>query len=62
MKQPKEKAEAQRLKSKFGNLAPDVVDEIIEALNIPEWDGDPENSPKDLGDGLYWQAVKRELK
>ena len=38
-----------------------AVDEIIEALNIPEWDGNPENSPKDLGDALFWQAVKKEL-
>lgn len=43
------------------NCAIICCDEIIKALNIPEWDGDPENSPKYLGDGLYWQAVKKEL-
>ena len=37
------------------------VDEIMKALNIPQWDGDPEHSPKDLGDGLYWQEVKTEI-
>lgn len=38
-----------------------TVDEILFALNIPTWNGDPENEPKDLGDGLYWTAVKAEL-
>lgn len=38
-----------------------AVDLVLEALNIPVWNGDYENSPEDLGDGMYWDEVKKEI-
>ena len=43
------KNEAVRLKRKFGDLAPDVVKEILKVVTKP-WSTD------------YWQSVKSELK
>ena len=37
------------------------VETVNYALNIPEWNGDPENSPEYLGDGLFWHSVKEEI-
>lgn len=38
-----------------------VVDEIMDALNVPQWDGNPESSPEGLGDALYWNEVKKHI-
>lgn len=38
-----------------------TVDEILLALNIPSWNGNPDDSPQNLGDGLYWSEVRCEI-
>jgi len=53
--QPKE--EAKRMIELFRDLADAVVDQIVVALNIPKYSGDPENFPKGWEDGLYWHFV-----
>ena len=63
MKQPKEVAE--KLKVKFGKLAPDVVDEIIEALEFHWKEFDKLEMCGSANSILFeienWQAVKKEL-
>ncbi len=61
MKQPKDKAE--ELKTKFGDLAPDVVDEIMKENHEIDKKADiPQELVRLLIKRLnFWQAVKKEL-
>lgn len=57
----KAKAKAKELKTKFGNLAGDVVDEIITQLKQDVTPHEPETIDGKLIGVKYWQEIKKEL-
>ena len=59
---PNPKEKAKELKAKFGDLAIDVVDEIITQLKRDTTPHEPETIDGELIGVRYWQSVKSELK
>ena len=56
---PKEKAK--ELKAKFGDLAPDVVDEVIDQIKRDTTPHEPETIDGELIGVKYWENVKEEI-